>query len=104
MGEQDRGGLEPVLAQHLRELVEDLDARVDDDALLRRAGGHHVAVGAEDGAGKADDLHVARVSARDRVVTAPGTRLSPSPGHALYTGEPSTHEPISEEPRRDQGT
>ena len=44
-------------SQHLVELVEHLDAGVDHDALLARAGGHDVAVRAEGGGGEAGDQH-----------------------------------------------
>ncbi len=47
--EQDRDRLQPVLPQELVELLDDLDARVDDHALLAGGRRDDVAVRAERG-------------------------------------------------------
>ena len=55
--EQHRDGLEPELGEHLVELVDHADARVDDDALRARLGRDDVAVGAERGGRESGDEH-----------------------------------------------
>jgi hypothetical protein len=55
VGEQHRRRVQPVLGQNLVELVEHADARVDDQALLARPGGNHIAIGAEGLGRKAGD-------------------------------------------------
>ena len=57
VGEQHRGRPEPVLGEHVAQGLLDPDARVDDDALLPRAGREDVAVGAEGGSGEGDGEH-----------------------------------------------
>ena len=57
VGEQYRGRPQPVLGEHLGELVEHPDPRVDDEALLPGGGGDDVAVGAEGGRRESDDEH-----------------------------------------------
>ena len=57
VGEQHRGRPEPVLGEHVAQGLLDPDARVDDDALLPRAGRQDVAVGAEGGSGEGDGEH-----------------------------------------------
>ena len=57
VGQQDGGRPEPVLGEHLGELTEHLDARVDDQALLAGTGRDDVAVGPEDGGGEAVEQH-----------------------------------------------
>jgi hypothetical protein len=57
VGEQDGRWTEPVLAAYLGQAVLDPDTRVDDEALLPRAGSQDVAVGAEGGGGEGDGEH-----------------------------------------------
>jgi hypothetical protein len=57
VGQQHRYRLQPVLAQHLVQLVDHVDAGVDDDRVLAGPGSHDVAVGAERGGGEAGDEH-----------------------------------------------
>ena len=64
VGEQHRGGLEPVLGEHVAQRVLDADARVDDEALLPRAGREDVAVGREGGGGEGDGEHGVSVAER----------------------------------------
>ncbi|GID65884.1 hypothetical protein Acy02nite_37650 [Actinoplanes cyaneus] len=57
MREQHRGRRQPVLRENLVQLIEHTDAGVDDHALLARARGHHITVGAESLRRKAGDEH-----------------------------------------------
>ena len=57
MGEQYRGRVQPMLGEHLLEPVQHTDTGIDDDALLARGGGHHVAIGVEGRGRKAGDEH-----------------------------------------------
>jgi hypothetical protein len=57
VGEQDGDGLQPVLREQRVQLLDDLDPRVDDEALFAGSGGHDVAVGAERRGGEAGDEH-----------------------------------------------
>jgi hypothetical protein len=55
--QQHGDGLQPVLPEHVVELVDDLDARVHHEALLTCGGREDVAVRAEGGGGEAGDQH-----------------------------------------------
>jgi hypothetical protein len=55
--QQDGGRAERVLREDLGEALLDPDPRVDDDALLARGRGDHVAVRPEGEGGEADDQH-----------------------------------------------
>ena len=84
VGQQHRGGLEAVLAQHLGELLLHPDARVDDEALLPGAGREHVAVGGEGGGREPDREHdgepnVHRHDAGHRCRAGSGTRGDTQP-------------------------
>ena len=57
VGQEDRRRPQPVLGEHVAQGLLDADARVDDEALLPRAGCEDVAVGAEGGGGEGDGEH-----------------------------------------------
>ena len=61
--EQHRGGPEPVLGEHVAQRLLHPHAGVDDEALLARAGGQDVAVGAEGCGREGDGEHGASVAA-----------------------------------------
>ena len=57
VGQQHGGGPQPARAQHLAKVVQDPDARVDDQALLPLTGCDDVAVGRKGGGGEPGDQH-----------------------------------------------
>ncbi len=61
VGEQDRDGLEPVLAQQLLDAFRRVLARVDDHALLAGGGRDDVTIGLEGPCGEACDEHLPQV-------------------------------------------
>ena len=88
VGEQDRCRVQAVLGQHRVQLIQHADARVDHQALLPRAGGHDVAVGAEGLGRKAGDEHSAPLSSSP---VTPSLPVPPMPGRTLHTvTEPRT--------------
>jgi hypothetical protein len=73
-----------VLGEHLVELVEHADAGVDDQALLTRAGGDHIAVGAEGLRLEAGDEHDRPSQVFSGVGTTGTNRNDPSPAGAHH--------------------